>query len=158
MSCSLSFGSRVSLAALLATGALLGTPPAAAQEAGHEHVLGDRLGTVEFPVACAEAVQEDFNRAMALYHSFAWSHAGEAFEAIAQEDPTCGMAHWGRAMVMLDHPFLGPGSLPPEKLARSLRLWRTHAAPASTMRARKGMWLRWKRLCVTATALITWRE
>ena len=112
----LSSGSHVSLAALVATGALLANQPAAADEAEHEHVLGDRLGTVEFPVACAEPVQEDFNRAMALYHSFAWSHAGEAFEAIAEEDPTCGMAHWGRAMVMLDNPFLWPGSLTPEKL------------------------------------------
>lgn len=118
MSIRLPSGSRASLsvAALLATGALLAPPPVMAQEAEHEHALGDQLGTVEFPVACAEGVQEDFNRAMALYHSFAWSHAGEAFEAIAQEDPACGMAHWGRAMVLLDNPFLWPGSLPPEKL------------------------------------------
>jgi tetratricopeptide (TPR) repeat protein len=108
--------SLTSLAALAAAGALLAARPAAAQEAEHEHVLGGRLGTVEFPVACAEGVQDDFNRAMALFHSFAWSHAGEAFEAIAEEDPTCGMAHWGRAMVMLDNPFLWPGSLTPEKL------------------------------------------
>jgi tetratricopeptide (TPR) repeat protein len=108
--------SLTSLAALAAAGALLAAGPATAQEAEHEHVLGGRLGTVEFPVACAEGVQDDFNRAMALFHSFAWSHAGEAFEAIAEEDPTCGMAHWGRAMVMLDNPFLWPGSLTPEKL------------------------------------------
>ncbi|HUG63163.1 MAG TPA: hypothetical protein VMP03_15040 [Methylomirabilota bacterium] len=111
-----SFGSHASLAALVAAGALLAAPLAAAQEAEHKYVLGDRLGTVEFPVACAEAVQEDFNRAMALYHSFAWSHAGEAFDVIAEDDPACGMAHWGRAMVMLDNPFLWPGSLTPEKL------------------------------------------
>ena len=83
----LSPGSHVSLAALVVTGAMLANQPAAADEAEHEHVLGERLGTVEFAVACAEPVQEDFNRAMALYHSFAWSHAGEAFEAIAEEDP-----------------------------------------------------------------------
>src|SRR5687768_9647715 len=116
MSFPLSFGSHASLTALVAAGALLAAPPAAAQAAEHEHVLGDRLGTVEFTVTCAEGVQKDFNRAMALYHSFAWSHAGEAFEVIAEDDPACGMAHWGRAMVMLDNPFLWPGSLTPEKL------------------------------------------
>jgi tetratricopeptide (TPR) repeat protein len=116
MSYRLSFGSHASLIALVATGALLATKPASAQEAEHKHVLGDQLGTVEFDVACAEAVQENFNRAMALYHSFAWAHAGEAFETIARDDPTCGMAHWGRAMVMLDNPFLWPGSLNSEKL------------------------------------------
>jgi hypothetical protein len=35
---------------------------------------------------------------------------------MAEADPACGMAHWGRAMVLLDNPFLWPGSLPPEKL------------------------------------------
>ena len=55
--------------------------------------------------------QPDFNRAMALYHSFAWPEAMAAFDAIAKKDPACGMAHWGRAMVMLDNPFVWPGSL-----------------------------------------------
>lgn len=75
-----------------------------------------RLGTVEFEVGCSAAAQQDFNRSMALYHSFAWGHAIPAFEAIAETDPTCGMAHWGRAMAMLDNPFVWPGNLPPEKL------------------------------------------
>jgi tetratricopeptide (TPR) repeat protein len=112
----LSPGSHASVAALVITSAILANKPVAADEAEHEHVLGGRLGTVAFTVACAEPVQEDFNRAMALYHSFAWAHAGEAFEAIAEEDPACGMAHWGLAMVILDNPFLWPGSLTPEKL------------------------------------------
>jgi tetratricopeptide (TPR) repeat protein len=116
MTLRLSPKTHASVAALIATGAIFVTWPAVADNAEHEHVLGDRLGTVEFAVACADPVQDDFSRAMALYHSFAWSHAGEAFEAIAKEDPACGMAHWGRAMVMLDNPFLWPGTLTPEKL------------------------------------------
>ena len=76
----------------------------------------ERLGKVEFKVECTAAVQPDFNRAMALYHSFAWPEAMGAFEAIAKKDPACGMAHWGRAMVMLDNPFVWPGSLSPAKL------------------------------------------
>ncbi len=77
MSFPVSFGSHASLATLAASGALLAIGPAAAQESEHDHALGDQLGTVEFPVACAEGVQDDFNRAMAHYHSFAWSHAGD---------------------------------------------------------------------------------
>jgi hypothetical protein len=76
----------------------------------------ERLGKVEFKVECNAAVQPDFNRAMALYHSFAWRPATQAFEAIAKADPACGMAHWGRAMVILDNPFVWPGSLSPAKL------------------------------------------
>jgi hypothetical protein len=75
-----------------------------------------RLGKVEFNVECNSAAQQTFNRAMALYHSFAWKPAGDAFALVAKADPSCGMAHWGGAMVLLDNPFLWPGSLPPAKL------------------------------------------
>jgi hypothetical protein len=76
----------------------------------------ERLGKVEFKVQCSAAAQQGFNRAMALYHSFAWGPAGDLFADVAKTDPTCGMAHWGRAMVMLDNPFVWPGNLPPAKL------------------------------------------
>ena len=74
------------------------------------------MGKVEFKVECTAAVQPDFNRAMALYHSFAWDDAMKAFDGIVKADKSCGMAHWGRAMVMLDNPFIWPGNLQPAKL------------------------------------------
>ena len=98
-----------------AAGGLSFGAAAAAQDDQHGHDL-TRLGTVDFTVGCSAAAQESFNRAMALYHSFAWPEAAAAFTGIAASDPSCGMAHWGRAMVMLDNPFLWPGSLPPERL------------------------------------------
>ena len=51
---------------------------------------------------------------MALYHSFFWPPAKAAFEAVSQADPSCGMAHWGRAMVILDNPFTWPANLAPK--------------------------------------------
>jgi hypothetical protein len=104
---------RVTYLAGLAAASLGSGIPAAADDV---HATGDRLGTVNFSVNCAAAAQEGFTRSMALYHSFAWSQAMEAFKAVSDADPNCGMAHWGRAMVMLDNPFLWPGSLTPEKL------------------------------------------
>jgi tetratricopeptide (TPR) repeat protein len=101
------------LATVSALGVLGLVLSADAQEHGHDMT---QLGTVEFTVGCDAAVQADFNRAMALYHSFAWQEAASAFVEIAEADPACGMAHWGRAMVMLDNPFVWPGNLPPEKL------------------------------------------
>jgi hypothetical protein len=90
---------------------------ASAASAHDEHtVLSDQLGTVEFAVACNVEAQEGFTRAMALFHSFAWSQAGEAFDEVAAADPDCGMAHWGRGIVLLDNPFLWPGSLTSERL------------------------------------------
>jgi hypothetical protein len=102
------------LVVLLAAGGLALGAPVHAQE--QPRAIGDRLGTVEFSVGCTSAAQDEFTRAMSLYHSFAWSQAASAFEAVAEADPECGMAHWGRAMVILDNPFLWPGSLTPEKL------------------------------------------
>jgi hypothetical protein len=105
---------RLAPLALLLAGILPAMPAAAHDAAGAGPNLS-RLGKVEFKVDCAPEVQADFNRAMALYHSFAWSAAMKAFEAIAKADPKCGMAHWGRAMVILDNPFVWPGSLSPAK-------------------------------------------
>ncbi len=82
-----------------------------AQEA-HDHGVPEKLGKVSFPITCAPAVQEQFNRAVALLHSFAYGPAEEAFQAIAKTDPQCGMAHWGVAMTYF-HQVWSP-SLPPE--------------------------------------------
>jgi len=77
----------------------------------------DRLGKVDFKVGCSDPAQQGFNRAMSLYHSFAWPQAMAAFDAVLNADPACGMAHWGRAMTTLDNPFVWPANLPAQKLA-----------------------------------------
>lgn len=104
---------RSCVAALLAAGSLGIAVPATANDPGHDRT---RLGKVSFEVACNAAAQDDFNHAMALYHSFAWPEARAAFARVAEADAKCGMAHWGRAMVMLDNPFVWPANLPSEKL------------------------------------------
>jgi len=43
-------------------------------------------------------VQPEFNRAIALLHSFAYKDADEAFHRVAQQDTDCAIAHWGSAM------------------------------------------------------------
>jgi tetratricopeptide (TPR) repeat protein len=71
-------------------------PTMAAQE--HEHPIPEKLGTVEFPTSCSANVQEEFERGVALLHSFAYSAAGKSFRAVLAKDPNCAMAHWGVAM------------------------------------------------------------
>jgi tetratricopeptide (TPR) repeat protein len=58
----------------------------------------ERLGTVVFPISCSAAVQKPFNRGVALLHDFWYEEAERQFGDIAQSDPGCAMAHWGRAM------------------------------------------------------------
>jgi hypothetical protein len=103
------------LTIVLGAGAALA---ASALEAHDEPLRLDRLGRVEFEVGCNAEAGQRFNRAMALYHSFAWTEADAAFDAVLAADPTCGMAHWGKAMVLLDNPFVWPGNLPPPVLDR----------------------------------------
>jgi tetratricopeptide (TPR) repeat protein len=71
----------------------------------------EQLGQVQFKTSCSADAQQKFHRAMALYHSFAWKKANQAFTEIAQADPKCGMAWWGLSMVAADNPFGWPVSL-----------------------------------------------
>ena len=64
----------------------------------HSHPAPERLGTVTFATSCAPGVARDFQRAVALLHSFAYDSAQKAFLDIAAADPACAMAHWGAAM------------------------------------------------------------
>jgi tetratricopeptide (TPR) repeat protein len=81
---------------LLGTGSV---PTATAQE---------QLGQVQFKVSCTAEAQAKFNRAMALYHSFAWKGAQPAFTEIGQLDPKCAMAWWGLALTAAENPFAWP--------------------------------------------------
>ncbi len=82
--------------------------PLAAQEPDHAHDHGaERLGRVHFPTTCAPAGQGEFDRGVALLHSFGYEEARRAFSAVAEADPACGMAHWGVAMTLY-HPLWAP--------------------------------------------------
>ena len=64
----------------------------------------DRLGRVHFPVSCAAELQPQFDRAVALLHSFWFPEIDKAFNAIAAADPDCAMAYWGLAMSARRNP------------------------------------------------------
>jgi Tfp pilus assembly protein PilF len=61
----------------------------------------DKLGKVTFPTSCDPAVQAEFDRGVAMLHSYWFLIARRKFEGILQQDPTCAMAHWGVAMDFL---------------------------------------------------------
>src|SRR5262249_56328928 len=71
-------------------------------------IADDKVGTVKFEPSCSPAVQADFERAVAMLHSFWFSASTDAFVAISQKDPGCAMAHWGVAMNRLGNPFAWP--------------------------------------------------
>jgi hypothetical protein len=65
----------------------------------------EKLGEVNFPVSCNAAAQKEFNRAMALFHSFWFDPAKKSFAKVLEHDPECGMAHWGIAIMSMGNPL-----------------------------------------------------
>jgi hypothetical protein len=47
--------------------------------AQHGHTATGKLGRVSFPISCSRAVQNSFNHAVALLHSFAYAPAEQEF-------------------------------------------------------------------------------
>jgi tetratricopeptide (TPR) repeat protein len=66
----------------------------------HDELTEQQLGTVHFPTSCSPAVRKDFERGVALLHSFAFETAEQVFRQVLQDDPQCAIAHWGIAASM----------------------------------------------------------
>jgi len=58
----------------------------------------EKLGKVAFPTSCDPTVQAEFDRGVAMLHSYWFLIARRKFEGILQQDPACAMAYWGVAM------------------------------------------------------------
>src|ERR1700694_1281508 len=68
----------------------------------------ERLGEVNFPISCSPPAQAQFNRAVALLHSFFFPETVKAFTAIAEKESSCAMAYWGIAISQRPNPLVGP--------------------------------------------------
>ena len=75
--------------------------PAAAQ---------DKLGKVTFPTSCDAKVQAQFERGVAMLHSYWFTEARKVFEAVAQQDTSCAIAYWGLAVNYLGNSLAAPPS------------------------------------------------
>ncbi len=76
-----------------------------AQEHQHASGGGEKLGTVNFATSCSAAAQPQFNRAVALLHSFQFGAAIEGFNATLATDASCGIASWGIALSHWGNPM-----------------------------------------------------
>ena len=76
----------------------------AAQEHHHaggaEAIGGGHLGEVHFSTSCAPRVQRDFEKGVALLHSFQYSASDQVFKQVVAADPSCAIAYWGQAMTL----------------------------------------------------------
>ncbi|MEO6120311.1 MAG: hypothetical protein ABIP12_06430, partial [Terriglobales bacterium] len=81
----------------------------AADDQHKHHATQGELGKVKFATSCTRQVRPQFERAVAMLHSFWYDQAEAAFNQIAAKDPECAMAYWGIAM-SLHHPLWSPAS------------------------------------------------
>ncbi len=73
----------------------------------------ESLGRVNFPNTCDAAVQSQFERGIALLHSFWFPEALKTFNDVLKADPGCTLAYWGIGVNRLLNPF---GGQPAEKV------------------------------------------
>ncbi len=95
----------------------------------------EQLGRVSFANSCVPAAQAGFERAVALLHSFWWREGETAFRAVLERDPTCAIATWGIATVLMGNPFAG-GPTPAQAKQALEAIERGRAIGAKTERER----------------------
>jgi hypothetical protein len=103
----------------------------AAEHAQH----ADKLGTVQFPTSCGAEVQQRFDHAVALMHSFAFSVSNKVFSEIIAAHPDCAMAYWGLAFGARANPLVGAPAAAAMK-SGSANIEKAKAASAKTQRER----------------------
>jgi tetratricopeptide (TPR) repeat protein len=72
--------------------------PSWCQDEHHHDLSAEEVGSVHFSTSCSKSVSDDFNRAVALLHSFQYEQSRQAFLQVFVQDPHCAMAQWGIAM------------------------------------------------------------
>jgi hypothetical protein len=103
----------------------------------------ERLGSVNFSTSCSSAAQPQFNRGVALMHSFQFARAIESFHAILVSDPSCSMAWWGIALSSWGNPF-ATGLKPQAQLDQGLRALMQARDGESGDCASGRMWSPWR--------------
>jgi len=102
---------------------------------GYARANDERFGEVDFPISCSSAAQAQFNRGVAMLHSFFYPETIKAFSALAQQEPTCAMAYWGIAISQRPNPLVGP--FPGDVLKAGWEaIEKARAAPQKTDRER----------------------
>src|SRR5258708_7569254 len=120
------------------------------------HTHAENLGKVTFSTSCSTMAQPQFNRAVALMHSFQFARAIEGFNAALASDPSCGIADWGIALSSWGNPFAA-GIKPQAQLAQGLKaVEQARAAGAKTERERA--WIEAVARLFTDTATIDQRS
>src|SRR4029450_10491946 len=97
-------------------------------------IAQEQLGKVHFPVSCSPKAQEQFERGVAMLHSYWFPQGGKTFEGIVREEPSCVMAYWGLAVNLLGNSLVGPPS--PKDAQKAWEVLEKAKGEAKTQRER----------------------
>src|SRR6516165_4245886 len=95
----------------------------------------EKLGKLSFPTSCDPKVQAEFERGVAMIHSYWFIYARRTFEGVLQQDPSCAIAYWGIALDFLGNS-LATTPTRAEAEAGWAALEKAHAIGAKTQRER----------------------
>jgi tetratricopeptide (TPR) repeat protein len=79
---------------------------------GHDDEVKGPLGKVKFANSCDPKVQPLFQTGVAMLHSFWYSAAEKTFRDVLVQDPSCSIANWGIAAILMSNPLAGQGASP----------------------------------------------
>ena len=69
----------------------------------------EQLGKVDFQNSCSPAVQPSFQTSVAMLHSFRYGETEKAFREVLAQDPSCAIATWGIAAILMSNPLASIG-------------------------------------------------
>ena len=97
---------RIFAAAAVVLSLTVGTALAHDEHAGHDD---GKLGKTAFANSCSPEVQTELTRGVAMLHSFWYSAGEQTFRNVLEKDPSCGIAYWGIASLLMSNPLSGAG-------------------------------------------------
>jgi tetratricopeptide (TPR) repeat protein len=95
-----------------------------------------QLGKVAFQTSCDPKVQAQFLRGVAMLHSFWYSAAEKTFRDVLVQDPSCAIATWGIASILMSNPLSGVGASPKGAEQSQLAIAQGRLIGAKTQRER----------------------
>ncbi len=97
----------------------------------------EQLGAVDFLNSCTPAAQATFQRGVAMLHSFRFVETEKTFRDVLARDPSCAIANWGIAAILMDNPLAGVGSTPQQAVRAQRAIAEGRRTIAKTQRERE---------------------
>src|SRR4051812_19174645 len=96
----------------------------------------EQLGRVNFASSCDAKVQPTLQAGVAMLHSFWYSAAEKTFRDVLAQDPSCTIATWGIAAILMSNPLGGQGASPKGAEAAQAAIDLGRRTPPKTQRER----------------------